>query len=34
MRSDRLARNNRAVICLAAILIWIKTDLINTPQPG
>ena len=31
MRSDKLARNYRAGICLAAALIWIKTDLINTP---
>jgi transposase len=30
MRSDKLARNYRAGICLAAALIWIKTDLINT----
>ncbi len=30
MRSDKLARNYRAAICLAATLIWIKTDLINT----
>lgn len=30
MRSDKLARNYRAGICLAATLIWIKTDLINT----
>ncbi|WP_218017218.1 transposase [Rhodococcus marinonascens] len=30
MRSDKLARNYRAAICLAAILIWIKTDSINT----
>lgn len=31
MRSDKLARNYRAGICLAAALILIKTDLINTP---
>jgi transposase len=31
MRSDKLARSYRAAICLAAVLIWIKTDLINTP---
>lgn len=31
MRSDKLARNYRASLCLAATLIWIKTDLINTP---
>lgn len=30
MRSDKLARNYRAAICLAATLIWTKTDLINT----
>ena len=30
MRSDKFARNYRAAICLAATLIWIKTDLINT----
>lgn len=27
MRSDKLARNYRAAVCLAATLIWIKTDL-------
>jgi hypothetical protein len=27
MRRDKLARNYRASICLAATLIWIKTDL-------
>ena len=31
MRSDKLARNYRAGIYLAATLIWIKTDLIHTP---
>ncbi|GFZ82905.1 hypothetical protein GCM10011359_09560 [Nesterenkonia alkaliphila] len=31
MRSDKLARNYRAAICFAATLIWIKTNLINTP---
>lgn len=31
MRSDKLARNYRAAICLSSTLIWIKTDLINTP---
>jgi transposase len=31
MRSDKLARNYRAAVCLSATLIWIKTDLINTP---
>jgi len=31
MRSDKTARNYRAAISLAATLIWIKTDLINTP---
>nr|WP_200934392.1 IS5 family transposase [Microbacterium sp. Leaf347] len=30
MRSDKLARNYRAAICLSSTLIWIKTDLINT----
>jgi hypothetical protein len=32
MRSDRLARNYRAAIRLAAILIWIETDVIDTPR--
>jgi hypothetical protein len=27
MRSDKLARNYRAAVSLAAALIWIKTDL-------
>lgn len=27
MRSDKTARNHRAAVCLAATLIWIKTDL-------
>ena len=31
MRSDKLARNYRAGVALASILIWIKTDLINAP---
>ena len=31
MRSDKLARNYRAAICLSSTLIWIKTDLIYTP---
>lgn len=31
MRSDKLARNYRAGICLSATLIWIKTDLV-TPR--
>ena len=31
MRSDKTARNYRAAIALAATLIWIRTDLINTP---
>ena len=31
MRTDKTARNYRAAISLAATLIWIKTDLINTP---
>ncbi len=30
MRTDKLARNYRAAICLSATLIWIKTDSINT----
>lgn len=30
-RTDKTARNYRAGILLAATLIWIKTDLINTP---
>ena len=30
MRSDKTARSYRAAISLAATLIWIKTDLINT----
>ena len=30
MRSDKLARNYRAAVSLAAALIWIKSDLINT----
>ena len=31
MRSDKTARSYRAALTLAATLIWIKTDLINTP---
>lgn len=31
MRTDKTARSYRAAISLAATLIWIKTDLINTP---
>jgi transposase len=31
MRSDKTVRSYRAGIALAATLIWIKTDLINTP---
>ncbi|RCG28692.1 hypothetical protein DQ384_23440 [Sphaerisporangium album] len=30
MRTDQIARDYRAVICLSATLIWIKTDSINT----
>src|SRR5665647_14819 len=30
MRTDKTARSYRAAISLAATLIWIKTDLINT----
>jgi transposase len=30
-RSDKTARNYRAGLVLAATLIWINTDLINTP---
>jgi transposase len=30
MRSDKTARSYRAAISLAATLIWIKTDVINT----
>jgi len=30
MRSDKTARAYRAAITLAAMLIWIKTDLIHT----
>lgn len=30
MRSNKLARNYRGGVALASILIWIKTDLINT----
>lgn len=31
MRSDKTARNYQAGVTLAATLIWITTDLINTP---
>ena len=31
MRSDKTARNYQAGVTLAAALIWINTDLINTP---
>lgn len=31
MRSDKTARNYQAGITLAATLLWINTDLINTP---
>jgi transposase len=31
MRSDKTARNYQAGVILAAALIWINTDLINTP---
>lgn len=31
MRSDKTARHYLAAIALAAILVWIKTDLIHTP---
>jgi hypothetical protein len=30
MRSDKSARNYRAGVSLAEILIWINTDLFNT----
>lgn len=30
MRSDKLLRSYRAAVSLAATLIWIKSDLINT----
>jgi transposase len=30
MRTDKLARNYRAAICISVTLIWIKTDSINT----
>ena len=30
MRTDKLVRNYRAVIALAATLIWLRTSLINT----
>ena len=33
MRSDKLARNYRAAISLAATLIWIKTDLSRPAWP-
>ena len=31
MRSDKLLRSYRAAVSLATTLIWIKSDLINTP---
>ena len=31
MRTDKTARSYRAAISLSVTLIWIKTDLINTP---
>jgi transposase len=31
MRSDKTARGYHAAICLAATLIWIRSDLSNTP---
>ena len=31
MGSDKTARSYRAAISLATPLIWIKSDLINTP---
>ena len=31
MRTDKTARSYHAAIALATTLIWIKTDLINTP---
>ncbi len=31
MRSDKTARNYQAGVTLAATLIWINTDLLNTP---
>lgn len=31
MRTDKLASHYHAAICLVSTLIWIKTDLINTP---
>ena len=31
MRSDKTARNYHTAICLAATLIWLRNDLINTP---
>jgi hypothetical protein len=30
MRSDKTARSYRAAIALAAMLIWITTDLVHT----
>jgi hypothetical protein len=30
MRTDKLARDYRAAICVSPTLIWIKTDSINT----
>ena len=31
MRTDKLARNYRAAIALAATMIWLRSGLINTP---
>lgn len=31
LRSDKTARSYAAAICLAATLLWIKSDLINAP---
>jgi transposase len=30
MRSDKTARSYHAAICLAATLVWIRSDLVNT----
>ncbi|WP_024286088.1 hypothetical protein [Cellulomonas sp. KRMCY2] len=32
MRTDTTVRSHRAATHLAATLIWIRTDLINTPR--
>ena len=34
MRTDKTARSDRAAISFSATLIWIKTDVISTPQPS